>query len=114
MPDVISLPRSPCLQIGLPGGTGFGSGLVYALSGGFGKAAIAAGVLGAGGVLTTAHLYKTTDWLPPLLQRSAPVFSQRIDTAVLTNGSKSALRTGLDRVTTGARMEASWQLPVDG
>lgn len=69
------------------------------------KAALGAGVGASGLALGTAHLYKTTDWLPPVLQRSAPKLSERLEQA--HSHSQSLLQKGFGRVGTGARRSRS-------
>lgn len=102
----------PCAQFGFPSAGGFSAGLAYAASGSFVKAAVGAGVGASGLALGTAHLYQNTDWLPPILQRSAPGISKRLDHAAEHAAEQgSFVRRGLERGWGGAGRLFPFLLP---
>lgn len=79
------------LAFNLPGGTGFASGLTFALGGRLGKAAVLASALAAAPTLATAHAYASSTAFRQELQQHAPSLASALGAALEHSGARAAL-----------------------
>lgn len=82
------------LKFNVPGASGFSAGLVYAISGGIVRTAVAAGAVSAGTVLSTAHMYTNSDWFHSVLKRTAPDLSEKLEAKM----DRSAYTRGMEQL----------------
>ena len=79
------------LAFNLPGGTGFASGLTFALGGKLGKALVLASAAAAAPALGTAHAYASSYAFRKELEQHAPAVAAALGQALEHSGARAAL-----------------------
>ena len=79
------------LAFNLPGGTGFASGLTFALGGKLGKALVLASAAAAAPALGTAHAYASSYAFRRELEEHAPALAAALGQALEHSGARAAL-----------------------